>query len=145
MAGITTAICDSFKQEALDGVHLAADEYRIALIKPSPTGTFGQATTNYSELGADEVAAGNGYTQGAKVLAGRVSSLANHVAFLNFTNPVWANSTIVASGALIFNATRGNKAVAVYLFTNAPVTSTNGNFTGTMPAADSANAVVRLA
>ena len=48
---ITTAMCSSFKQELLGGVHdLDTDTLKLALIKASPTGTYGAATTNYSDV-----------------------------------------------------------------------------------------------
>ena len=51
---ITTAMCTSFKQELLGGVHdLDTHSLKIALIKPSPTGSFSKATTNYSNLTAN--------------------------------------------------------------------------------------------
>ena len=51
MGTITTAMCNSFKQELLGGVHdLDTHTLKLALIKPSPTGTYGAATTNYSDI-----------------------------------------------------------------------------------------------
>ncbi len=45
---ITTAMCTSFKQELLGGIHdLDTDSIKFALIKASPAGTYGAATTNY--------------------------------------------------------------------------------------------------
>ena len=44
--GITTAMCTSFKQELLGGIHdLDTDSIKLALIKPSNSGTYGAATT----------------------------------------------------------------------------------------------------
>ena len=48
---ITTAMCTSFKSELLGGLHdLDTDSLKLALIKESPTGTYGAATTNYSDV-----------------------------------------------------------------------------------------------
>ena len=58
--GITTAMCNSFKQELLGGVHdLDTHTLKIALIKASPSGTYGAATTNYSTVtgNSDEASA----------------------------------------------------------------------------------------
>ena len=44
---ITTAMCTSFKSELLGGTHdLDTDSIKLALIKATPTGTYGAATTN---------------------------------------------------------------------------------------------------
>lgn len=140
---ITTAMCNSFKQELLGGVHdLDTDTLKVALIKESPTGTFGAATTNYSDLGADE-ATGTNYTAGGQSLDSPAISLSSGTAFVDFADEVFTNLTISADGALIYNASQGDKAVAVFNF-GSTVTSTSGDFTIVFPTADSSNAVIRI-
>lgn len=140
---ITTAMCNSFKQELLGGVHdLDTDTLKVALIKESPTGTYGAATTNYSDLGADE-ATGTNYTAGGQSLDSPAISLSSGTAFVDFADEVFTNLTISADGALIYNASQGNKAVAVFNF-GSTVTSTSGDFTIVFPTADSTNAVIRI-
>ena len=67
---ITTAMCTSFKSELLGGTHdLDTDSIKLALIKATPTGTYGAATTNYSDVtGNSDEATGTGYTAGGQVL-----------------------------------------------------------------------------
>ena len=67
---ITTAMCTSFKSELLGGLHdLDTDSLKLALIKASPSGTYGAATTNYSDVtGNSDEATGTGYTAGGQVL-----------------------------------------------------------------------------
>jgi len=140
---ITTAMCNSFKQELLGGVHdLDTDTLKVALIKESPTGTYGAATTNYSDLGSDE-ATGTNYTAGGQSLDSPAISLSSGTAFVDFADEVFTNLTISADGALIYNASQGNKAVAVFNF-GSTVTSTSGDFTIVFPTADSTNAVIRI-
>jgi len=140
---ITTAMCNSFKQELLGGVHdLDTDTLKVALIKASPSGTFGAATTNYSDLGADE-ATGTNYTAGGQALDSPVISLSGGTAFVDFADEVFTNLTISADGAIIYNASQGNAAVAVFDF-GATVTSTSGDFTIVFPTADASNAVIRI-
>ena len=140
---ITTAMCNSFKQELLGGVHdLDTDTLKVALIKQSPTGTFGASTTNYSDLGADE-ATGTNYTAGGQALDSPVISLSSGTAFVDFADEVFTNLTISADGAIIYNASQGNKAVAVFDF-GGTVTSTSGDFTIVFPTADASNAVIRI-
>jgi len=140
---ITTAMCNSFKQELPGGVHdLDTDTLKVALIKASPSGTFDASTTNYSDLGADE-AVGTNYTAGGQALDSPVISLSGGTAFVDFADEVFTNLTISADGAIIYNASQGNAAVAVFDF-GATVTSTSGDFTIVFPTADASNAVIRI-
>jgi hypothetical protein len=137
---ITAAICNSYKQEVLGGIHLAANTYKIALYTSSAT--LSKATTAYSAT--NEVANGNGYATGGNTLAGFATSLDTDTAILTFSTSTWASSTITARGALIYNSSVSNKAVAVLDF-GADKTSTNGDFTITMPAASAAAGLIRIA
>lgn len=140
---ITTAMCNTFKQELLGGVHdLDTDSLKIALIKASPTGTYGAATTNYSDLGADE-ATGTNYSAGGQALDSATITLSGSTAFVDFADEVFSNLTISADGALIYNTSQANKAIAVFSF-GTTVTSTAGDFTVIFPAADASNAVIRI-
>lgn len=107
---IATSVCDTYTKEVLEGVHVVADTYKVALIKPASAGAFGAATTNYSELGTDEVS-GTGYTVGGNVLASVATALAAGVASLDFADSIWSTSTFDAAGFLIYNSSKGNKAV----------------------------------
>jgi len=142
---ITTAMCNSFKQELLGGVHdLDTDTLKVALIKESPTGTYGAATTNYSDItGNTDEAVGTNYTAGGQTLDSATISLSGSTAFVDFADEVFTNLTISADGAIIYNASQGNKAVAVFDF-GGTVTSTSGDFTVVFPTADSSNAVIRI-
>ena len=142
---ITTAMCNSFKQELLGGVHdLDTDSLKIALIKDTPSGTYGAATTNYSDVtdNSDE-ASGTNYTAGGQVLDGASITLSSGTAFVDFTDEVFTNLTISADGAIIYNSSQGNKAIAVFDF-GGTVTATSGDFTVVFPTADSSNAVIRI-
>ncbi len=137
---ISTAVTDSYKQEILQGIHLAADTYNIALYTSSAT--LGQATTAYS---ATNEVAGAGYVAGGKALAGFAVSLDTHTAILTFTSPVtWTSSTITARGALIYNVTHANRAVASFSFGASDITSTAGTFTVTLPAVAAATGLVTI-
>ena len=142
---ITTAMCNSFKQELLGGVHdLDTDTLKLALIKASPVGTYGADTTNYSNVTANgDEAVGTNYTVGGQVLDNPTISLSSGVAFVDFDDEVFVNATIAADGALIYNASKGNAAIAVFDF-GGTVTSTSGDYTIVFPTADSANAVIRI-
>lgn len=142
---ITTAMCNSFKQELLGGVHdLDTDTLKVALIKASPAGTYGVATTNYSDVtGNTDEAVGTNYTAGGQTLDSAVITLSGSTAFVDFADEVFSNATVAADGAIIYNSSQGNKAIAVFDF-GSTVTSTSGDFTIVFPTADASNAVIRI-
>tara|TARA_B100001057_G_scaffold16170_1_gene15235 strand:- start:1485 stop:1925 length:441 start_codon:yes stop_codon:yes gene_type:complete len=145
MGTITTAMCNSFKQELLGGVHdLDTHTLKLALIKPSPTSSFGAATTNYTDLTANsDEATGTNYGAGGQNLDSATISLSGTTAFVDFADEVFSNLTITAAGALIYNSSASNKAIAVFTF-GSNVASTAGDFTVIFPAADASNAVLRI-
>ncbi len=156
MATITSALCNSYKRELLEGIHNAADVYKFVLIKNSGTGTYNASTTNAgtpgtgspttANVGTDEVATTGTYTAGGTTLAGFSATLQGSTAVLDFTAPAaFTGTTISADGLLIYNSSQSNKAVATYAFSGAPIISTNGTFTVTMPAVGSGTSMIRIA
>jgi len=143
---ITTAMCNSFKQEILGGVHdLDTDVLKLALIKDTPTGTYNASTTNYSDVtGNSDEASGTNYTAGGQNLDGATISLDSSTAIVDFTDEVFANVTVSADGCIIYNSSQGNKAIAVIDF-GGTVSATAGDLTIEFPAADASNAVIRIA
>ena len=142
---ITTAMCNSFKEELLGGVHdLDTDTLKVALIKASPAGTYDASITNYSDLtGNSDEAVGTNYTATGQVLDSATISLSGSTAFVDFADEVFTDLTIAADGAIIYNASQGDKAIAVFDF-GGTVTSTSGDFTIVFPTADASNAVIRI-
>lgn len=143
---ITTAMCTSFKQELLGGIHdLDTDSIKLALIKASPTGTYGAATTNYSDVtGNSDEASGTNYSAGGQVLDGATISTDGTTAIVDFTDEVFADVTVSADGCIIYNSSQGNKAICVIDF-GGTVSATAGDLTIEFPAADASNAVIRIA
>jgi hypothetical protein len=143
---ITTAMCNSFKQELLGGVHdLDTNTLKIALIKASPTGTYGAATTNYSDVtGNSDEATGTNYTTGGNTLAGATISLDGSTAIIDFTDTTWSSATVSADGCVIYNTSQANKAIATIDF-GGTKTSTNGDFVVQFPAAAASTAIIRIA
>lgn len=136
---ITSAICNSYKQEVLEGVHSSGDTYKIALFTDSAT--LNASTTSYSST--NEVANGNGYTTGGETLSGFASGLSGSIAYLTFTDVSWSDATITARGCLIYNSSKSNKAVATFDF-GQNVSSSSGTFTVDFPAAGG-SALIRIA
>ena len=143
---ITTAMCTSFKQELLGGLHdLDTDSLKLALIKASPTGTYGAATTNYSDVtGNSDEATGTNYTAGGQVLDGATISTDGTTAIVDFTDEVFANVTVSADGCIIYNTANSNSAICVIDF-GGTVSATAGDLTIEFPTADASNAIVRIA
>lgn len=137
---ITSAICTSFKEELLGGIHdLDTDVLKIALYTSSAT--LGASTTAYS---ATNEVSGTGYSAGGATLAGAAIASSGTTAYMDFTDVTWASSTITARGALIYNSSKANRAIAVLDF-GSDRSSTSGDFTVTFPAADASNAIIRIA
>ena len=149
---ITQAMVTSLKVEILDGIHnfgtgvirasTAADVFKIALYTSSAS--LDAATTAYTT--SNEVSSsGTNYVAGGKTLTiSQAPTFTSTTAWLDFDDITWDSSTLTSNGALIYNATQGNKAVAVLAF-GGDKTSTAGNFTIQFPAATSTTAILRIA
>ena len=137
---ISQAMCSSYKEQLLGAVHdMDTDVFYIALYTSSAT--LSAATTIYST--SNEVVA-VGYTAGGNILSGAAITLSGTTAFVDFDNTTWTTATITARGALIYNSSKSNKAVAVLDF-GGDKSSTAGDFTVIMPTPDAANALIRIA
>jgi hypothetical protein len=138
---ITQGMATSFKVQLLDGTqNFSADTFKLALY--TSTATLGEGTTAYAAT--NEVASTGNYSAGGNTLSVNVvPTSTGNVAFVSFANSSWANATITANGALIYNNTRSNAAVAVLAF-GGDKTSTNGTFAVNFPTADSTSAIIRL-
>lgn len=138
---ITQCQTDSFKSELYQAVHnLLSDTIKIALYTDSAT--LDQNTTAYTT--SNEVVA-TGYTAGGVVMTGAtintyITDTNAHVACVSFNNASW-NATITARGALIYNASKSNKSIAVLDF-GATKTSTF-MFIVQMPANTATSALIR--
>ena len=143
---VTTAMTTSFKQELLQGLHdLDGHTLKLALIKSGESGTFGAASTNFSNItDSSDEASGTGYSSGGATLGSVAITTSGTTAFVDFADVSFSNSTISASGAMIYNSSASNRAIAVISF-GGTVASTAGTFTVSMPAADASNAIIRLA
>lgn len=136
---ITAGLCDAYKLDCQNGVHQPDDEYRIALY--GETAALSPATVAYTPQG--EVS-GQGYKAGGQPMKGRVSGVHAGVGWVSWKDsPRWNDATIKAHGALLYNASKGNRAMAVYSFGEC-VTSTNGPFVVPLPAPSADTALLRV-
>jgi hypothetical protein len=140
---ITQAMCTSFKQELLTGTHdftnSTGGTFKIALYTSSAS--LDATTTAYS---ATNEASGTGYSAGGNTLTNVTPTTSGTTAYTDFADTTWSSSTITAAGALIYNSSASDAAVAVLSF-GGDYTSTNGDFTIQFPAADASNAIIRIA
>ena len=128
----------SFKQEILLGVHdLETDDIKMALYLA--TADLGAATTEYTTTGETS---GTGYTAGGETLTGVTVLTSDTTAYVDFADPSWDPADFTARGALIYNASKSNKAIAVLDFGSDKTTTTT--FTVQMPANTATSALIRI-
>lgn len=143
MAFSGSALCTSFKQEILVGTHnftaSSGNTFKLALYTNSASPTA--ATTAYST--SNEVS-GTGYSAGGGTLVSVTPTTSGTTAFCDFADLTFSSSSITARGAIIYNSSASDKAVAVLDF-GSDKTSSSGDFTISFPTADASNAIIRLA
>ena len=157
---ISQAMCTSFKAELMLAVHdfrdASGDTFKLALYTSSASiDANTTAYTNTNEVSSS----GTNYTAGGQALtnSGVTATNTNATAgtgFTDFADETFANVTITARGALIYNSTPSANGTANTTLTNAAVcvldfgadkTSTDGDFTIIFPTADASNAIIRIA
>jgi len=154
---ISQALCTSFKQEILQGIHNftsgsgggtttstgSGNTFKIALFTSSAS--LGAGTTAYAD---SNQASGTGYSAGGNTLTNVTPTTSSTTALTDFADTTWSSSTITARGALIYNSSTtagsANRAVAVLDFGSDKTTSA-GDFTITFPTADASSAIIRIA
>ena len=143
---ITSAICNSFKQELLVGTHNftapTGNTFKIALFTSSAT--LGAGTTAFATTNEITNSSGTAYTSGGATLTSVTPTLDSSTAVCDFNDVSFTSASFTANGALIYNSSASNKAVAAIAF-GGDKTVSSGTFTIQFPAADASNAIIRLA
>ena len=143
---ITSAICTSFKQELLVGTHnftaTTGNTFKIALYTSSAT--LGASTTAFSATNEITNSSGTAYTAGGATLTSVTPTTDSTTAICDFADVSFSSASFTANGALIYNDTQSDKAVAVIAF-GGDKTVTSGTFTIQFPTADATNAIIRIA
>lgn len=135
---ITQAMCTSFKEECLkEGHQMATDTIKIALFTSSAT--LGATTTAYSTT--NEIS-GTGYSAGGVALTSQTVATSGTTAYFDAADPSWTTASFTANGAVIYNSTNSDKAIAVLAF-GGDFTVSAGTFTIVFPAAGAA-AIIRI-
>ena len=141
---ITQAIPNSFRGELLTGTHnftaATGNVFKLALY--TSASTMSSTTTAYASTA--EVANTGQYVTGGGVLTNVSPVVSSGVAFIDFDDISFTGVTLTAAGALIYNTSSSNKAVAVLSF-GGDKTATSGVFTIQFPAATTAAAILTIA
>jgi hypothetical protein len=136
---LVQTLCSSFKQESWLGIHdLDTDVLKMALY--TSAASLGADTTAYTLTGETS---GTGYTAGGEILTNVQVLLSGTTAYCTFDNPAWPGSSFVTRGALIYNTSKADRAIAVLDFGSDK--TAGPNFTVQLPAASATTAVIRFA
>ena len=143
---ISSAICNSFKQEILVGTHnftaSSGNSFKLALYTSSAS--LGAGTTAYATTNEISNTSGSAYTAGGKVIVSVTPALDGSTACCDFADISFTSASFTANGCLIYNDTQSDKAVCVVAF-GGDKTVSSGTFTIQFPAADASNAIIRIA
>jgi hypothetical protein len=136
---LVQTLCSLFKQESWLGIHdLDTDTLKMALY--TSAASLGADTTVYTPTG--EVS-GTNYLVSGQVLTNVQVLLSGTTAYVTFDNPVWAGVSFTARGALIYNESKSNRAIAVLDFGADKVAGPN--FAIQLPAPTATTALIRFA
>jgi len=137
---ITQAVCNSFKQELLQGLH-DLDGHTLKLALYTSSATLGPTTTAFSTTNESS---GTNYTSGGATISNVAVSLSGTVAFVDFDDVSFSSATISdAAGALIYNSSASNRAIAVLAFGSTRSVS-GGTLTVSLPSASATTALIRI-
>ena len=142
---ISSAICNSFKQEILVGTHnftaSSGNAFKIALYTSSAS--LGASTTAYSATNEISNTSGSAYSAGGETITSVTPVLDGSTAVCDFADVSWSSASFTANGCLIYNDTQSDKACAVVAF-GGDKTVSSGTFTVQFPANDATSAILRL-
>ncbi len=170
MSTVTTALCKTFKEELLKGIHdFTSHTFKLALIKGTPTDAYGEDTKSYNNaahtsagealkitnddehvFNASPGNLGAGYNNtGGITLSGASVSLdsSSGRAFVDFSvDPQLTTATIDSLGCLIYNDSATGKPAVCTIGFGSVQSADNGTFTITFPApgGTGSNAIIRI-
>ena len=141
---ISSAVCNSFKQEILVGTHnftaSSGNAFKLAMYTSSAS--LGAGTTAYSSSNEITNASGSAYSAGGKTIVSVTPALDGTVAVCDFADISFTSASFTANGCLIYNDTQADKAVCVVAF-GGDKTVSSGTFTIQFPAAAASTAIVQ--
>lgn len=134
---------------ALGTVTAVGDTFKMALFKVGVAGTYGAATTNYTDMtGNTDETSGTGYTATGTSLTNVDPVASSPSAYTDYSpDPSWTTASFSTIGCMIYNTTQNGDtatpAAAVYDF-GGTQTVTSGTFTAVLPVAAVGTAVLQI-
>lgn len=142
MAFSGNVIPTSFKAELFTAIHVmtasGGDVFKLALYTNSAA--LDGSTAVYTSTG--EVV-GTNYPAGGQALTNVDPMTGGTTGYTQFGNLTFSNVTLTARGCMIYNSSKGNKAVIIVDF-GSDKSATSGDFIITMPVFSSTTALIRL-
>ena len=144
---ITSAVCNSFKQEILEAEHnftgSTGNTFNLALYTSSAT--LGASTTAYSSSNEITNTSGTSYSAKGKALTSVTPTLDSSTAVCDFSDVSWTSASFTANGCLIFNDSHSTDAAVCAIAFGGDKTVSSGTFTIQFPAAAASTAIIRIA
>ena len=127
----------SFKAELYQAIHdLTTDTLKLALYTASAN--LDASTTVYTT--SNEIT-GTGYTAGGEIVTGAAISSSGYTAWVTFNNVIWTPAAFTTRCALLYNASKANRSIAVLDFGSDKTCTTT--FTVVMPGNTATTALIR--
>jgi hypothetical protein len=134
-------LCNSFKAELFQAIHnftaSTGDVFKLALY--TSAASLSANTTTYSTTNESS---GTNYTAGGAALTNLTPVLSGSTVVVTFNNLLFSSLTVTYRQVLIYNSSKANRAVAVFVFDSDRVIS-GGDVTFQMPAATASSALLR--
>ena len=144
---ITSAVCNSFKTEVLQGIHnftaSSGNTFNLALYTSSAT--LNKSTTAYTTSNEITNTSGSAYTAKGKALTNVTPVLSSSTAVCDFADVSFTSASFTANGCMIFNESATGDPSCVIIDFGSDKTVTSGTFTIQFPAQTAGNAIVQIA
>jgi len=145
--GITSAICNSFKQEILEAEHnftaSTGNTFNLALYDSGAD--LSKTTTAYTSSEEITNTSGSAYSAKGNALTSVTPVLDSDTAICDFADTSWTSASFTARGCLIFNDSHSSDASVCAIDFGGDKTVTSGTFTVEFPAAAAATAIIQIA
>jgi hypothetical protein len=145
--GITSAICNSFKQEILEAEHnftaSTGNTFNLALYDSGAD--LSKTTTAYTSSEEITNTSGSAYSAKGNALTSVTPVLDSDTAVCDFANSSWTSASFTARGCLIFNDSHSSDASVCAIDFGGDKTVTSGTFTVEFPAAGASTAIIQIA
>jgi len=145
--GITSAICNSFKQEILEAEHnftaSTGNTFNLALYDSGAD--LSKTTTAYTSSEEITNTSGSAYSAKGNALTSVTPVLDSDTAVCDFADTSWTSASFTARGCLIFNDSHSSDASVCAIDFGGDKTVTSGTFTVEFPAAAASTAIIQIA